>query len=635
MADSGCGRGTVSDCSLDAVKTNFITEHGRLNRMVTQQIDVSDPLLRLGNKTKRAFPEGMSTVITDVHLTTTVPASSSGGENWDRVDEADCVSSPCCNEPEEIRYGYRKFSGCLSQKAYKTQTFCVVDLTFKHKREQAMRSLMQILPRWTRMVNQFWYRYAFRTNTPSMVLNEAAGNPVTFGDYATSAKPSSALTPDHLDEIYMRLSDRNADLSPFTVQGGVPMQVVLIGHEEFRYLDNLDKEANEGLGARGTDIMVEAFGKMRAIRNFLFIPVPFPTRLGDDGAAYTEIDSHSEVQVESGFESVVNPDYRDPNIAKYTEAIFWNAEAMDWLVAPSFTSPGFRPQDFNGNFQLINFPTDCDPRAKNGYWLAEYMNGAIPNDPNRALTVLSLAVHIRGCDKVPEVCSGVSPASESILPISGCCKVPNFTDQLTFQYENTNSVPVLSAGEEYFLKTQKGLMAKVESIIFDGGCDECYNSIIVVLEDELVAECRTCDPWTELVATSEQVPTDYVAGPDDPCGTAADLTDPTVNTEAPTVVISTDANCHDGSTDFTITVKYSEVVTGGPGTIVTTGEAAIAAAVETVTGTTWTYLVTPTADTDFTADMPAAEVTDAAGNDNTASNSLVVPQCLADPSCPE
>jgi hypothetical protein len=603
--------------------------------MVTQQIDISDSLLRLGNRTKRQFPSGMDDVVTDVHLTTTVPASSSGASGWERVDAADCVSSPCCNEPELIRYGYRKFNGCLSQKAYKTQTFCVVDLTFKHKREQQMRSLMQILPRWTRMVNQFWYRYSFRINTPSMVLNEAAGNPTNFGDYSTAAKPSSALTPDHLDEIYMRLSDRNADLSPFTVDGGVPMQVVLIGHEEFRYLDNLDKEAAEGLGARSGSIQVEAFGKMRAIRNFVFIPVMFPTRLGDSGADYVEIDSHVEVQVESGHESTVNPDYRNPDVAKYTETIFWNAEAAHWLVAPEFTSPGFAPQDFNGNFQLINFPTDCDPRAKNGYWLAEYMNGMIPHDPQRALTVLSLAVHIRGCDKVPTVCSGVTEAAETVLPIGGCCKIPNVTDQLTFTYDNTDSVPVLGAGEEYFLRTQKGLMAKVTSIIFDGGCDDCLNSIIVVLEDELVAHCRKCDPWIELVATSEQIATDIVAGPDDPCGTPADLTDPLVNTEAPTVVISTDAACHDGSTDFTITVNYSEVVTGGPGTIVTSGETAIGAAVETVTGKTWTYLVTPTADTDFVADMPAAEVTDAAGNNNVASNTLTVPQCLADPTCPE
>ena len=69
---------------------------------------------------------------------------------------------------------------------------------------------------------------------------------------------------------------------------------------------------------------------------------------------------------------------------------------------------------------------------------------------------------------------------------------------------------------------------------------------------------------------------------------------------------------------FTATITFSEEVTGFTETDITTTNAQLSEFTETVTGTTWTVLVTPDSDGTVTLTIPAGVATDGANNDNTA-----------------
>ena len=71
---------------------------------------------------------------------------------------------------------------------------------------------------------------------------------------------------------------------------------------------------------------------------------------------------------------------------------------------------------------------------------------------------------------------------------------------------------------------------------------------------------------------------------------------------------------------FTATITFSEEVTGFTESDITTTNAQLSEFTETVTGTTWTVLVTPDSDGTVTLTIPAGVATDGANNDNTAAS---------------
>ena len=85
---------------------------------------------------------------------------------------------------------------------------------------------------------------------------------------------------------------------------------------------------------------------------------------------------------------------------------------------------------------------------------------------------------------------------------------------------------------------------------------------------------------------------------------------------APTLMITDVPVTSDGP--FTATITFSEAVTGFTQSDIMVTNAALSAVTETVTGTTWTVLVTPTTDGEVTLDIAAGVATDAADNGNTA-----------------
>lgn len=489
--------GICADCTLEEAITDFIQQQPAIQQVVTKHVDSSDPLLMTAGTTKRQFPQGQGDVINDVILTTTVPKPDSG-QGWSQVREMMPGYSPCATTPRRITYGAFRVQSCLYQQSFDLAPFCVVDLTFKIKREQQFARLMQMLPMWTAGVNKYWYRAAFRRNVPCFVVSAGDGNPHAMGEYPTYTKPSSFLTVEHMDEFFLKQTDQGANLNPFTIIDTVPCQVCFIGQEEFRMLEVSDRKRNQGLGQRIPTVPLERLGNVRVIGNYVYVSMMYPSRFGDtiDGG-YVEIPPHMDQSVTYGDESVINPDYRNPQIAKYTESILWHSECGYWMMAPDVTGWGamqFGLQDFSGNFRFINFPTREDPTAKFGYFFAEFMNGFHPYLPRRGACVLSLAVHLMGKDVSECYDSPILPVEQPLTRLrdNSFAIVPNVAGAFSF-LTDVNAPGACGDGKQLYIVSQDGKRAPI-TITYRGEAG-FYKAYVATFTDTSLGVLRPCDPW--------------------------------------------------------------------------------------------------------------------------------------------
>lgn len=510
------GVSPTADACVGDVITAFHHENGNMNEMITRRLEQQSALLRLGMMTRKAFPAGAGDIYTKVTLTTTMPTSAVG-KNWTALKAAYPGGPvPGCRTPQVIRYGHLKTQACLEKFSLRTQDFNAIDLTFKQRREQQWNWVtQQVLPDWSLGTQKFWYREAYRKQVWNIILCRDWRSTAQIGDFVTHTKPTSALTPDHLDEFYRFLSGYGANQTPYTGTGdGMLYHVLVTGPDEARLLDELDRSQNAGLGSRWSgDIVIAGYGRMRTIRNWVILIEDDITRLGEnaDGTFY-EVEATTEVAVLEGVESQANPAYYDPTQAKYTVNYLWNVSAAEWYVPPDFTRfPNQRAGDWNGSFSIINLQTPEDPKAENAYFLADFAFGMGPNtDARRGAVILSKAVHRRGTD----YCVDNSGSRSLIEPLYS---VKNFTfDALDsrLNFEANVAIPA-SCPAQYslYLITQGGKRAKIATVALrsEGGVIKKYS---VTLTDGALATVRTCDPWTHVACLPDIEPTTVVVGDD-------------------------------------------------------------------------------------------------------------------------
>lgn len=505
------------DSCVGDVLTDFHQQQGLVNQMITRRLEMQDPLLRLGFGTKVQFPAGMGDVYNKVILTSTQPTSSVG-KNWAPLKAAYPGGPvPSCNTPQVIRYGHLKSQACLEKFSLRTQDFNAVDLTFKTRREQQWNWLInQILPDWSFGTQKFWYREAYRKTVWNVVLNESLQNPRAMGDFPTYCKPTSVLTPDHLDEMYRWLNGYGALQTPFAALGdGMLFHVLATGPDEARALDELDRAQNRDLGVRYNEIVIPGYGKVRTIRNFIILVIDDITRLGENGdGTYYEIDATQEVAVGEGVESVANPAYYNPGVAKYTVNYIWNSSATEWYVPPDFMQfPNQTASSWNGAFNIINLRTPEDPNADNAYFFARFAFGIGPNiDARRGACVLSKAVHRRGRDTNFYHGTTVTAEESTLYPIKTVELARGVAGGLQFQSNAT--LPTSPAGQHsMYLVTQTGKRAKISSVAWSD-TSSTPRAYRVVLTDNSLATVRTCDPWTHFAILPDYEPDTVVVGDD-------------------------------------------------------------------------------------------------------------------------
>jgi len=515
---AGCGSPT---CNPKNVALNLFTERGRISQTLWERISAENPFLGVLAPTKQPFPSGTGETMTRRILNVHNPRETDV-LGWSRVGGATPGNpgySPCCVTYKPIPYGDRYVSACLYQDGWKSPTFCVTDLVFKHQWEEVLQQFEETMANWTRGIWGNWSVMAFQSNVTCATLNSEYGLPEDHGKYP-NPPPTSVLTFQHCEEFYMRLQGVGAELTS-VAQG---YQVIFIGSEQFRKLEYEYLKDAADLGARHTERAVDmwfpSLGRVKAIDKFMFVMCKFPRRFRAKQTGETWDDCiipHSTyVQSTHGTNEVRNPDYYNRNIAVYEEILFYNMGAVNWLTPPEPLSTGLggflRPQNYAGEFILFNQPTDCDPKGKMGTFYADFMSGMIANFPDRARAVLALAQHNASYDVCPEGCMTGQTVRDARYHVLGCATLLNGNLQLLVKGtlpetcpDGTSLFAVDKAGNRWIIDTVHDSSAYAgDSINTEGG------TIIEVSfpEDyEDVQNCRTeCDGWDYVTCLSSLTP---------------------------------------------------------------------------------------------------------------------------------
>lgn len=250
-------------------------------------------------------------------------------------------------------------------------------------------------------------------------VSEYAGNittqpPASATDLGGAAVPGCGLSQDLLDQEAVTLAEEGADhenTNGWITQGeSGPEFPILIGQSASNQilLNNAELRSDYRqafMGWGDANPVIQRIGASRIIKNFRHIITRFPARYGyTNGAFYrvpTWVMSTASADASKGQVAIVNPDWRNANIAAYEAAIVLNPYVYhEEPLRPVNTAPGMKwtAQNYmgewrfvTGNDALLGF-SGCtgvsDPVHKLGRHFAEYRHAAKPIFPTFGRTIL-------------------------------------------------------------------------------------------------------------------------------------------------------------------------------------------------------------------------------------------------------
>lgn len=508
----GCG---APDCDPQDVVTNMVQERGRLSASIYQVISCSNPFVKVLEPSKEFFPSGMGDTLNEVVFDVARP-NEKDVTNWQHVRAAAPGYNPCCVQFREIPYGSRTVSACLYRDGWKTPPFCKVDLSFKYQREKQIRQQKEIMAQWSKDIWAHWSVLAYQRSVTCLVLNSQFGLPEQLGAYPAFAKPTSALTFQHLEAIFRRIKSEGGELGRTVPQH----ELIFIGADEFAFLEEQYIRDSVALGYRSSEVVLPEIGSVRKIGKYMFVLMDTPRRFGDPGIGETWEDTliESLIQVPSqrGTVTAANPDYYNPAKARYSEFLYFNASAAAWLVPSEamVKADGWFPaSNYSGEFKLINPETECDPFQETLYFAARYMAGMIARFPKRARAGLALAVHARYKDVCVDTCGGAMPAEPEKLFVLDCAKV---LGQSRLQILVKGVLPdVCPDNHSLFAVTKKGNKFLINSVIsqeaYAGDSIHTEGGTLAIIDFPTglaaAATCREeCDAWDHIACLPAHTP---------------------------------------------------------------------------------------------------------------------------------
>lgn len=506
------------DCDPDAVITQMVEERGKFSDSISQTIQESSNILRFAEATKKQMPSGTGDFIKSVVFDISIPSARDVIDHQKRLSSARPGNSPCEVPVKTIPYGSHTIEACIFAWAWDTDWFCKADLAFKFKREKQISQIKNIFTGWAKGIWNNWVWRAYQRSVQNYVLNANIPNQHGAAGYPL-ANPTSILTLYWLDHITIRLRDASG-LVGSPVKGS---WVILIGEEECKTLfDAYFKDGAENYGVRMNRKMEDykrhdmgLFGGMEyyELSNYKFFVECRAPRYRDRNGAETWDDALVEdviqVAAQNGTESQINPDYRDPTVAKYVETLIFNVDAVNWLTPPmGLTENNQFHQDrhpgysYAGMFIPVRKTEEQDPMGKLIKYYSEYVAGMESVFPKKGASILSLACH-------------TSPALETIsytLTPTAQGEDPTYIQEYipinptgTLQITTKEALPQAADGYRLFLVTRGDRKVQIETVdtYYCEAMGYWISSLTFTTADAGACVPRDCDQWKKVSVFAE------------------------------------------------------------------------------------------------------------------------------------
>jgi len=501
---------TGCDCDPDTVITQMQEERGKFSDDVSQQIQHCSNILRFAEKTKRQFPSGMGDYVKTMVLDIAQPSARDVIDHQKRLGSAKPNDSPCDIPCAKIPYGSHTVEACLFGWCWETDWFCKTDLAFKYKREKQIGQIKQIMTTWAAGIWDKWVWRSYQRSVQNYVLNANIPNQHGASGYPLE-DPTSIITIPWLDVITTRLRDA-AGLIGSPAMGA---WCILIGEEECKTLfDYYFKDGAEHFGVRQAHTMENYKRYDQAllggceyyeISNYKFFTechAPrYRDRVGGESWDDALLDDREQVISAYGTESRVPAGYRDPDIAKYSEILIFNEEAVRWLTPPvgmtennGFNVDRHPGYSYSGDFIPVRCPEDKDPLGKKVKYHAEFVAGMESIFPKRGAAILALASHVQ--PEIETITYTLTPTEAPVDTVSVQASVPILPDG-TLQIQTRDKLPNVADGQRLFLVTAGDKKVKIATVS-SNFCEDLGVWLHALTFDNAQAGAcvpRECDQW--------------------------------------------------------------------------------------------------------------------------------------------
>lgn len=364
----------------------LVDESGRIGRLVPAKAIATSAWNKLIRR--EAFPESMGVAInTLVYQRTTIPNTSSTA--WSNMGLSDGTTNTCNPTPQLLEYAQTMRSYNLQQMQVRTPTLCVTDIMFGYSFQKQLAQMFDILTENTRWAWENRYRDEYiRVAQHKMVATQGLPEDST-GFPAVDPSDVKALDQGMLDDIYTKLMRDSAGQGSYGMADGAPEYALMISPEASRNIKTQTEIRQDLRFSTNPNTLLAPLGAKWSYSGFYHLIDWQAPRYVFQGGQYVRVPYYLAEPTTYGDQANVNPAYTN---APFEATIVFNPEVYISRVVRSLTSPGgntkFDPVNYLGDFQWVNFKSECNPLGNQGYFLGTFANGTDQTRPEFGYVIL-------------------------------------------------------------------------------------------------------------------------------------------------------------------------------------------------------------------------------------------------------
>lgn len=511
--------GTPTTQNPEDVITALRQRRGNFSHHVHERIACTDPFYKHISREKMAFPSGRGDKYEREVFHITTPTEADLGD-WALITKA----GPGYNPSQDtftmmLNYGTSKQTCQLYRRGWRTPSFNKLDLALTHDADMQLANVKAAMTAFTMAIWPAWARRNFRRSVMCRTLNNTYGHLAEQqGGYLAGILPDRYLTHTQLEAIIPAILATPVieDTPAYKEMKDIPEQIVFMGYQEFAELERRYRKDTMNYGFQAPDVTVPELGLTgKKIGKYLFVLELMPTRfrqpVGDESWDDCIIPPTIKVPASggpaSGYKDAPNPDYYNPEVAKYVESKIYNSGSVVWFTPPGDVLKGmkkaqvfeFPAATYTGDFFPVNLRTPEDPEAENIFFAAKYIAGMMPANPGRSRCIISLAAH--PLDEEGDVIPGNIGAA-FIRTVQSASTHPNGNLLLLIAGA---TLPALPVGYSLWAYNTDGTRYKVDTVVASTaftGNTEFTSGFTVELELVNTAAHALTD-WAELRAEKD------------------------------------------------------------------------------------------------------------------------------------
>lgn len=392
-----------------AVTNSLLIESGRYGPDIFARAARTRPIIRLKNRTRGAWQNGMGLNVGAVTFERSLPDTLDGVWADIALSNGDSVNA-CLPPADTVGFGQTNRTYGPQHMAINTDYFCIRDIQFDFQYADMLQKITRAFGDISQWVWASKYtRDQVNLSGHHLTLDKTHGaqddNTTWTGttiQYNTSNPPTARPSQALLNDIYMTLYREAADLSSGLMEDtNEPVFDLILSAEMSRSTIKSDPQMAADnryafMGSKedpNSPLFVGVPTRRRQYGGFFHNIDPYPRKFVLSGGVYTQVAPFVKSSTTKGNKWELNPAYK---AAPYEEIIIYvdgvyQSQAVNTVTNPA---PGwnFDQHSWMGEFSPRNIlERTCNPDGTMIFWRALFADAAKPENPAIGYSMLALS----------------------------------------------------------------------------------------------------------------------------------------------------------------------------------------------------------------------------------------------------